>query len=200
MSRIVNLFMGASMVTTALVSTSVFAGVGLRAGYNYDFPTVKFNDVSAPGLSKNSGFHLGGTFEQSLGPVFVSVDALYAQRSLGFTILNVTASSKFKFVEVPVLVGIDFAMLRLFAGGYYSMGLGSVENCIDATCTTETYEDSGYEKSDFGYIAGVGISLPTPGIGITLDLRYKAGLKNFSALANTEAKWRSIDVVAGVVF
>jgi hypothetical protein len=194
-----------SFCVIALAAPKTHAGFGVKAGYGVSVPSIEVLGVAVPGLTSKGGFLAGLTYEIGMGPLSVFVDALYAQRILGFT----GASQTFNYLELPVMANLTLGFLRINGGAYYAMSLGKIKTCLGATCQSHEYNvsflefgdsDVTYKKGDYGVVAGIGLTVPTPGISVSMDLRYRMGFQDISNVAGVSTKWKGFDVIAGVVF
>jgi len=185
----------------ALVSVGIKGGINLNSISQTNSAGASVSNYAEQGM----GYEGGLGVDIGMGPIGVLVDVLYAHRSVGFgsgaTLLN-GAEVSFNSLLVPVQARFSIIpMLSLTGGLYYSMVLG------DGTLTTASGAESTIEfadsaKSDFGAVAGVGVSLPLGVTTLTLEARYLYGLKNTAdAPTGDEAsKNRAIEVLAGFTF
>lgn len=190
----------------SLYSIESRSAVGPRLGWGFSFPSVSVSGVTVPGLSTQSGLVAGLGFEYGFGPVGIVADALYTRRIVG---LPADSKLTFSYIEIPVMAQVSLLGLRLGAGGYYGLGVGDLEACIGATCSSGPHSTAAFSvggvsgnfnKNDMGLMLSAGYGLPIPMLTAAIDLRFRLGVSNIANVSTMNIKWRGVDIVAGVLF
>lgn len=168
--------------------------IGVKAGVNSS--TVKIEGDSDPDRlwGGAGGVFLGGQVTDSFG---LQIEGLYSQRGSRFDDGFDKGKVKLTYIDVPLLLkigGTATGGMRFHAfTGPQASYLLSAEVIDDASNVTVNIEDD-IESLDFGWTAGVGVSLNR----LSVDARYTHGMKNISVDKNDDIKTRTFTVMVGV--
>lgn len=152
---------------------------GVKAGASTDFTftdlTFKNTDVTIQSLKEAEWGVQGGVFMRvSFAGLYVQPEFLIATATNSVSYDDVEAGGapviyhqKFNKINIPVLVGLKIAFLRVNAGPAASILIGDPKEIIQGAT---------YKKATFGYQAGVGLDLFKR---LTFDIRYEGNLNQF---------------------
>ena len=119
------------------------------------------------------GFQGGAFMRVSFAGLYVQPEFLFATATNSVSYDDVEAGGapviyhqKFNKINIPVLVGLKIAFLRVNAGPAASFLIGDAKELIQGAT---------YKKATFGYQAGVGLDL----FKLTFDIRYEGNLNQF---------------------
>jgi hypothetical protein len=160
------------------------------------------------GVKSRTSFYAGIALNLPLGPTFfVQPEALYAQKgakeedpTLG------TLTLKLAYVEVPLLLGVNFGNTgstrpRIYAGPSVGVNLScDFEESVSGSSQSATCSSlsTTIKSLDFGVTGGAGVSIPFGRATFTLDGRYTLGLTTISE--GGTSKNRGFSVGAGIMF
>lgn len=154
-----------------LTATAVNAQVKLSAkiGTSFNVSDMAYSHTNILTAHNNPmGFHAGVALKIKLIPLlYIQGDALYNNTNYKFNVVN---GGYVKYsnhaIEVPVVVGLQVAFLRVYAGPTFSFNLATNEmKSIDCNAVIEN--PGKYNK--FGYQVGVGFDIAKK---VTLDVSY----------------------------
>ncbi|HDZ41653.1 MAG TPA: PorT family protein [Bacteroidetes bacterium] len=167
---------------TVLISSGAFAQFnwGLKAGAssnNFNLESVTSGTQAALEAAEQAswGFHGGVFFRLSLFGLIVQPEVLLSMTENNMLYTEVAGTpadeikSRFKKLDVPIMLGFRLGPVRLMAGPAASVMLNSSSDLIENT------EDL-YKNATFGYQAGVGVDIAEK---ITIDVRYEGGLTKY---------------------
>lgn len=186
-----------SLFAFALVSSqaqaakfSVFGDVNMH--------TTKTSPTPAGGnASAKLGFGFGVGAEFSLAPtVGLSLEAIYEMHKAESAGTTIGTTS----LVFPLAARIWLSpMFNLLAGGYYSMAMGDITVENSGVSASFPYSTFGAKKSDYGAVAGLGLSFPG---GFFFDARYYLGLADLNdpAVAGSTTKSSNIQGLIGMRF
>ncbi|MCK5075772.1 MAG: PorT family protein [Calditrichia bacterium] len=147
---------------------------GITCGVNMSKFTGDVKDIDP---SFKAGIAGGVVAEVGLLGLSVAPEVLFVMKGSKFKLNDVEYSSKYNYIEVPVLARyyIPSIVIKPFitAGPYYSMLLSANEKyTINGNSKEDDVKDT-MESQDFGLKVGVGIKLSK----LTVMARYSMGLK-----------------------
>lgn len=154
-----------------LTATVVNAQVKLSAkiGTSFNVSDMSYSHTNILTAHHNPmGFHAGVALKVKLIPLlYLQGDALYNNTNYKF---NVVDGGYVKYsnhaIEVPIVVGVQVAFLRVYAGPTFSFNLATNEmKSIDCNAAI----DSPGKYNKFGYQVGVGFDIAKK---VTLDVSY----------------------------
>lgn len=128
-------------------------------------------------IENNSGYHFGLQLKAKFGLLYFQGDALYSNNT--YTYSDDSSLASYKIEEnnliMPVVVGLDLAFLRVYAGPRFVVPLGDDFSTSFENITGYSYE---IENNDMTYQVGVGLDLFKR---VTIDLTYNG---YFSSIDN----------------
>lgn len=154
-----------------LTATAVNAQIKLSAkvGTSFNVSDMTYGNSEILTAHHNPmGFHAGVALKVKLIPLlYLQGDVLYNNTNFKF---NVVDGGYVKYsnhaIEVPVVVGVQVAFLRVYAGPTFSFNLATNEmKSIDCNAAI----DSPGKYNKFGYQVGVGFDIAKK---VTLDVSY----------------------------
>jgi len=170
---------------TLLLAAPLFSQVkfGIKAGVSTDFP-YSSQELIGDGVDlvledlENAqwGFQGGAFLRAAFGGFYVQPELLIATATNTLTLegtvdgqpFNEVLDQKFTKLNIPVMVGLKVAFLRLQAGPAASILFNEPKELTDVEAT--------YNKATFGYQAGLGFDLFNR---LTFDIRYEGNLSKF---------------------
>jgi hypothetical protein len=171
---------------------------GFKGGLGYSVYAAKSNIGTSLDTAYKMGYLVGPGLDLGVGPISIEGDLLYAHRSYGYDVGNTQVSVS--RIEVPVAAKFSFGLLNVQGGLYYAMGLGKIATKIAGVSQpSEGFGTAGYERSDFGMLGGLGVTIPAGLVSVGLDLRYMFGLTDQNTSPGS-ARHRSFDILASVWF
>jgi hypothetical protein len=124
------------------------------------------------------GFHGGAFLRINISKLYIQPELLFATRSNEYTLSKVnsvvdsaTVKQVFNKLDIPIMVGVKFGIVRINAGPVGSVTIGSPDELI-----ADPDVEAVYAAMTFGYQAGVGLDLLKK---LTIDLRYEGGLSKY---------------------
>jgi len=189
-----NLKFFALALAMALTSSAMAQlSIGPRAAVNFSNVAVDSDEEDNPG--NLLGFAFGGAVEIGVSEKFsIQQELLFSQS--GFIIEDdfelagepVDLSIKYFYLQIPLLAKLKFgsgpAVFNVFAGPHVGFGLGDIiiqtEVMGEKNSGTQSWDDTGYKRFDFGVTGGVGVSFAVGRGNLGIDLRYQLGLSNLS--------------------
>lgn len=185
-----------SVLAFALVSSqaqaakfSVFGDVNMH--------NTKTTPSAGATSSAKLGFGFGVGAEFSLAPtVGLSIEAIYEMHKAESAPVTISTTA----LVFPVAARIWLSpMFNLLAGGYYSMAMGDITAEAGGVSASVDYATAGAKKSDYGAVAGLGLSFPG---GFFFDARYYLGLADLNdpATAGVTTKSSNIQGLIGMRF
>jgi len=189
MKKLFNLF---SVVFAMAFTTSAMAqlSIGPRVAVNFSNIAVS-NLEEEPDLKSLFGLAFGAAAEVGISETFAfQPEVLFSQHGFatedslfGETLeLNV----RLNYLQIPLLAkfkfGSDAVVVNVVAGPHIGFGIGdiTVETEVGGESEKESgpWEDTGFQKFDFGITGGVGVSFAAGPGDLGLDIRYQLGLSN----------------------
>ena len=166
--------------TTTLLNAQMTEGkvrFGLKLGVN---GSNLYDDAKAEDKQTRVGF-TGGVFAKiPLGSQRLSLrpEVLFATRGAQFDFANnIKQDIKLSYVEIPLSLELNLAILNLHAGlhaGILANSEGSFKDAQGNPVTNLQFDKDDLEVLDYGWHAGAGLDLGNIG----LHLRIARGLKN----------------------
>lgn len=168
----------ALLLTAPLFSQVKF---GLKAGASTDFTFTNqtlqgtdFEVILQNAKDAEWGFQGGAFLRASFAGLYVQPEILLATATNSISYDDVEAggapviyNQKFTKLNIPVMVGLKVAFLRVNAGPAASIMITDVKEVI---------EGATYKRATFGYQAGLGVDLFKR---LTVDVRYEGNLNQF---------------------
>lgn len=119
------------------------------------------------------GLHFGAFVRAQAGPIFIQPEALFNSFNAEYEISDISGSTVFKEsyknLDVPVIIGLKFGPLRMGAGPVAHINLDR-----STTLSDEPNIDDNFEKTSFGYQAGIGLDIWK----LNFDVRYEGNFNN----------------------
>lgn len=196
------------LLLLCVCSSALFAQIkgfafGLKGGLNLstlkmgDFLTTRLNEKGTPVLNVNGQIikdNLRESFDSQTGwaggiwmrfgrHLFIQPEAMISGKGGTFEIIKdgkpQYVDVKVRNIDVPVLVGMKAAFLRINAGPMVSFPIGNNESLKTAlqNYTTGSLNDA-LAKAVYGYQLGGGIDIG----GISLDVRHEGAISDLSAV------------------
>jgi hypothetical protein len=166
-----------------LLAAPLFSQVkfGLKAGASTDFTFTNqtlqgtdFEVILQKAKDAEWGFQGGAFLRASFAGLYVQPEILLATatNSISYDDVEVGGApviynQKFTKLNIPVMVGLKVAFLRVNAGPAASIMISDVKEVI---------EGATYKRATFGYQAGLGLDLFKR---LTVDVRYEGNLNQF---------------------
>lgn len=156
---------------------SVYAQVelGVRAGLNFNSNSV---GIASDGLNpidvagSKTGFHFGGYASFNLGLLSIQPEAYYSVQGSDITVEAVNGAINSNYLQVPVLVRLNFVkILNVHAGPQYGILLKNEMDIGDSVTDLRNQSKNG----DFSFIVGAGLDLPS---NLSITVRYVKGFTN----------------------
>lgn len=164
---------------TLCSTTSLFAGApiefGFRAGLQTQSANIDLSSIESSAMdvatSRDMGYQVALMSRITLGTLYIQPELGYsAGRFEMETGSNMGVKYKVNTFEVPVLVGVKVAFLRLFAGPNFNIATSTKTEGINFS---DSYNAQFY-KSVAGYQAGAGVEF----FGLNVDVRYVGQFSN----------------------
>lgn len=142
--------------------------LGIKAGPSY----TTFVGDEAGGQRYKVGLHVGVLVNTKIGKwVSIQPEVLYAQKGSWLVDGKSETQNRFSYLDIPLLARLHWHGAYLEAGPQYSLLLSAKNKDGDVVQDVT----SGFQTSNFGYVAGLGYQLP---IGLGLGLRYGGDLRS----------------------
>jgi len=160
---------------------------GLRGGLHFSsLPAQNYSwgDATIESLPDSyTGFHLGLMSQVRFYNIFIQPEVLFVSTGNEFRYespdieKDIFFTQRFTKVDVPLLIGLKAGPFRLGVGPVASLMLGSSNNLTQSEYYTgEKNLNERFNEAAYGFQAGFGLDIGN----ISLDLKYEAGLSNFS--------------------
>lgn len=201
-----------AVVLAMVLASSAMAqlSVGPRAAVNFSNAAFDSEGVNS---GNRLGFAFGAAAEIGVSERFaIQPELLFSQS--GFILKDefelsdelVDLDVRYNYLQIPLLAKLKFgsgaAVFNLFAGPHVGFGLGDItlktKVMGEKETETQSWEDTGYTKFDFGVTGGIGVSFPVGQGKLGLDLRYQLGLSNLSDDGDDKVSNRNLQ--AGVSY
>lgn len=185
MKKILNSFL---VILAMAFTTSLMAQLSIGPRVAVNFANVAFEEDEED-TQNLLGFAFGAAAEIGINDMFaVQPEVLFSQH--GFSFEEDLSGSSFDFdvvlnyVQIPVLgklkFGSDAVGINVLAGPHVGFGIGDVTFKAEDEEESASWEDTGFQKFDFGITGGVGVSFAAGPGKLGLDLRYQLGLSNIN--------------------
>lgn len=206
-------FFALALVMAFTTSAMAQLSIGPRAAVN--FSNVAFDSDQEVNSENLLGFAFGAAAEIGISERFaIQPEVLFSQS--GFILKDefelsgelIDLDVRYNYLQIPLLAklkfGSDAAVFNVFAGPHVGFGLGNItfgtEVMGEKETETQSWEDTGYTKFDFGVTGGVGVSFPVGPGKLGIDLRYQLGLSNLSDEDDDDEKASNRNFQAGVSY
>jgi len=186
-------------VAAALVPQALEAGIGIKGGFSLARfaqesnvpPSFDWEDLPffAGGLSFGSGF----------GFVGLQTEILYVR--MGGKNEAISLENRFDYIQLPVLLKLIIIpggpVRPVIYGGGYGAYLIKAKGLLG---TEEADLTDGYERFDYGLVAGAGLEFKLAVVGLSVEARYNYGLSNVikNPAAGESMKNRCLMVLFGI--
>jgi len=161
--------------------------LGLKFGmhtFDLNSPTdiITPNDQTIAFKDAKIGFH-GGVFTKiQLGGLFLeprimlhSTKVEYTLNDDGGGIVDNVVNEKFTNLDIPLLVGLDVAILDLYAGPVAHLNLNTTSDLF----AWSDYDER-FDTADYGFLVGVGFDIGK----VNLGLEYEGNFSKFGEHIN----------------
>ena len=163
------------------------AQFGVRAGFN----SANFSDFESDPFA---GFHAGAYYKKDLGFISLEPGIQYSQKGHERTGATLVKNDRLNYVDVPVLVRVNFLpFLNVFAGPQGSVLVSRKLEYVDGSTETTTEPIKGY---DIAAVVGVGANLP---LGLNAQVSYDIGLQSANYY-NQDVKNNTLKISLGYDF
>lgn len=187
------------LVVVASVATTAEAQLPFSYGFKAGFNSSNVVGDDADGFKSRTGI-VGGLFVRFNipGKFSVQTELLYSRKGAKRdSLLGATTSYarvlKADYLEIPVLIRYKLAgkgpvSTNVFAGPAFAFAKSSetvVEGKLEGIPVSGAINNYNEKSTDIGLVLGGGIDVAVMSVGITLDIRYTAGLSSM---------WDNVDV------
>lgn len=139
--------------------------------FNSDSFSLKFENASY-------GFHFGGGLRISFGGFYLQPELIFNSNKANFKFTDFKASSaydsirteKYQYLDIPLILGIKFSILRLLAGPVAHFFLNNTSELTDIG----GYSDK-FKTATFGYQAGIGFDYKF----LSIDIRHEGNFSKY---------------------
>jgi hypothetical protein len=174
---------------------------GILGGVNVF--TVSGSD--ATGAKSRTSFFAGASLTVPLAQrLFVQPEVLYSGEGATYTDTSGTATLKLAYLEIPVLLGVDFSSgptssVRIFAGPAVGFKVSCSAELTSGGITLSGSCASGTVKStDYGVTGGAGFTMHLSRFNLNVDARYTLGLAKI--VSGADVKNQGFSIGAGLSF
>lgn len=175
-----------TLLICVLTAATLSAQLGVKGGVNVS--TLRLEDEESLRIDNKqgeTGWQAGFFYRLQLSDALsIQPELLYVERGSEFEILNAALSradasveSETKYVEIPVVARLRLGALPVnIQVGAYGAYLADVEytfrsGLLDMGSDLIDDDRDNYNRSDWGFIGGVGVEF----LNFTIDLRYTQG-------------------------
>lgn len=162
--------------------------LGIRGGVN--FSTLKTDNTQSVGanfqqsLDTKTGY-VGGVYARIGSKIFIQPELIFSAKGGSVNFLKNGSSSQtiaidYTNIDIPLLVGVKFAPLRLYAGPMASFTVSS-KGLDEAIRDYSSDLGKSFKNASYGYQAGGGLDLGA----LSVDLRYEGSLSQVAGLNST---------------
>ncbi|NUO00476.1 MAG: PorT family protein [Saprospiraceae bacterium] len=198
-----------AFTTSAMAQLSI----GPRAAVN--FSNAAFDSDEEVNSGNLLGFAFGAVAEIGISDMFaIQPEVSFSQSGFvlkdEFELLgeSVDLNVRYNYLQIPLLAKLKFgsgpAVVNVFAGPHVGFGLGDIdfeaELMGEKETDTQSWEDTGFSRFDFGVTGGVGVSFAAGPGKLGIDLRYQLGLNNISDEDGDDDKASNRNFQAGVSY
>ena len=165
------------------VSLAQFS-LGIRGGVN--FSTLKTDNTQSVGanfqqsLDTKTGY-VGGVYARIGSKIFIQPELIFSAKGGSVNFLkngsSQTIAIDYTNIDIPLLVGVKFAPLRLYAGPMASFTVSN-KGLDEAIKTYSSDLGKSFKNASYGYQAGGGIDIGA----LSVDLRYEGSLSEVAGL------------------
>lgn len=143
--------------------------LGIKGGANLSASNIDLNASASSTISGRTGYHFGAYAVIKLGPIAIQPEALYSVQGADVTTSGVTSAVEAGYLQVPVLVRLNFLkVLNVHAGPQFGFLLNDAIDDPNGVV-------AGVNKNNTSIAAGIGLDLP---LGLTAAVRYVKGLND----------------------
>ncbi len=126
----------------------------------------------------NYGIHMGLFAQAKIGRFYIQPEVLFNSSSVNYNlkdfsggqVVNVIKTESFQNLDLPLMLGLDYGLLRLQGGPVAHVHINS---------TSELFDIDGYgqkfDEMTWGYRAGIGLDLWK----LMIDLNYEGNFQKF---------------------
>ena len=167
-----------------LLGATTHAQLGIKAGLNSSTLRIDESELSVENKEAATGWQAGLFYRLKLSDALsVQPELLYVERKSGFDVgqsfTSARVEAETKYAEIPVVMLLQLGDLpvNLQVGGYAAY-LADVEYRFNSLLSDQGMQEvdddrEGYNKSDYGFIGGLGVEF----LNFTIDLRYTQGFQ-----------------------
>jgi hypothetical protein len=195
--RSLSILVALFVVSSAAVSLAGEVSFGVKGGLittNVTGIPEEWEDAQSYRTSFSGGVFLNYAFDEALS---LQPELLYVPKGFSGTLydgfIDVDASPRFEFLEVPVLLKYTFVTggkLRpcVFAGPSIGFAMSSKLKISVGWLSSSVDISSVTNSTDFGVVAGAGVAYETSYGLLTFDARYQRGFTNIIESAELDIK------------
>ncbi len=126
----------------------------------------------------NYGMHMGFFVQAKVGKIYLQPEVLFNSNTVNYNIrdfsggntIDIIKSETFQKLDLPVMLGVDYGILRLQGGPVAHVHLNSRSELFDL----DGYGQK-FDEMTWGYQAGVGLDLWK----VMIDLKYEGSFQKF---------------------
>ncbi|MFY0628138.1 MAG: PorT family protein [Reichenbachiella sp.] len=161
------------IIAIALLGVSNYSmaqlSLGIKGGVNLSTASIDLGGSAGSTIDGRTGYHFGIYSVIKLGPIGIQPEAFYSVQGADVTASGVTNAVEAGYLQVPVLVRLNFLkVLNVHAGPQFGFLLS--EAIDDPNGVVE-----GVNTTNTSIAAGVGLDLP---FGLMATVRYVKGLND----------------------
>ncbi|MBK8484279.1 MAG: PorT family protein [Saprospiraceae bacterium] len=138
------------------------------------------------------GYHFGAGIRINFGNFYIQPEVLFNSNKANFKfndfsipqLVDSVRTEKYQYLDIPVILGLKFGILRLFAGPVAHI---FINNSSELT-NISGYKDK-FNTASFGYQAGIGFDISFIGI----DIRHEGNFSKYGDHINFFGKKYNFD-------
>jgi hypothetical protein len=124
------------------------------------------------------GFHFGLGFRFNFRNFYIQPELIFNSNKANFIFTDATVKSsydslrteKYQYLDVPLILGLKFSIIRLFAGPVAHFFINNTSELTDI----QGYKDK-FDAATFGYQVGLGFDYKF----LSLDIRHEGNFSNY---------------------
>ena len=124
------------------------------------------------------GFHFGGGFRFNFRNFYLQPEIIFNSNKANFKFTNSSAVSaydsirteKYQYLDIPVILGLKFSIIRLFAGPVAHIFINNSSELTDISGFSDKFK-----TATFGYQAGLGFDYKF----LSLDIRHEGNFSKY---------------------
>ncbi|MHB8093958.1 MAG: porin family protein [Candidatus Aminicenantales bacterium] len=200
-----------ALALVLICSQAALADYGIKAGLASSTMAMSDNVGFSLDLKSVTGIMIGGYMTLPVaGNLSIQPEALYIQKGArymeSFDGVDVEASMRIDYIEVPVLAKLEFpsrsALTPMVCAGPYAAFKISAKNKVSAPGYSQEETLEGVKSTDFGLAFGGGLKYDLGNMVLAFELRYHLGLSatNDSEADGVSLRNRTIEAGIGLGF